>query len=88
MNDSDRQSNPDQTAEADSPGHEPRYRAGRESVRVTPHQTPGDDTYGPESGEIETVERTPADVAGDPGNSKQRTGERQAAVNREDDPPA
>ena len=30
----------------------------------------------------------PAEVAADPNNSKQRTGERQAAANREDDPPA
>lgn len=33
-------------------------------------------------------EPTPAEEADDPSNPKQRTGEAQAAANREDDPPA
>jgi len=72
------------------PDSKPRYRAGGESVEVTSHDTPGEETYGPESGEIETVDGSdgPIEEAADPNNPKQRTGHRQAAANRENDPPA
>jgi hypothetical protein len=34
------------------------------------------------------AEPSPAEQAADPSNAKQRTGEDQAAINRENDPPA
>ncbi|UDY34990.1 hypothetical protein [Dermatobacter hominis] len=52
-----------------------------------PDPDPDEDTEG-EAATGPTSRRDPAEVAADPSNPTRPTGERQAAENREDDPPA